>query len=87
MISNELSRAFISGEAGNFDNCNQIPSDQIAELYIAIRHIKQEGKEAFTCMTVCEKGDKITVKTKHWQICYREEAQGLQYESLQYRCR
>lgn len=87
MIPAKKSRTSISGEATDFDDCDQIPMSQMAELYVAIKHIVQEGKEALMCMNMRQTDDKIIVNTQHWRIFYREEAQKLNFVSLQYKKR
>lgn len=63
MIPAKKSRTSISGEATDFDDCDQIPMSQMAELYVAIKHIVQEGKEALMCMNMRQTDDKIIVNT------------------------
>ena len=57
MIPAKKSRTSISGEATDFDDCDQIPMSQMAELYVAIKHIVQEGKEALMCMNMRQTDD------------------------------
>lgn len=39
------------------------------------------------CMNMRQTDDKIIVNTQHWRIFYREEAQKLNFVSLQYKKR
>lgn len=77
-------QASMSGEAASDNMWANIPERDIAALHVAMRSIKNEGKEGLEYFETDTSEEKIIVKLRHWNVIYQQDGDELKFYDLQH---